>query len=246
MPGAAEPQLRRRLAIRRRGVRPVSAFAQSVGSGIYQRSAAISEAKREAIGDVYRDRDAAPGGRVRAVIGGTSTSADPTPTRLRLQCEGYEPTAVCPPGCTHIDRRGKPCKSGGKAVHVSGWATRAFTPDDIRSWRRSRPQDNNTGIRTGAVCAVDGDIPDEVLAAQVDALADQHLGPTPLRRIGRAPKWLRCYRAETPLPKMETPERRLNGSTVQVEILGKGQQVAAYGIHPTTQCSLTHGRIVSR
>ena len=164
----------------------------------------------------------------------TSTSEDPTPIRLRLQCEGYEPTAVCPPGCTHIDRHGKPCKSGGKAVHVLGWATRAFTPDDIRCWRRSRPQDNNTGIRTGAVCAVDGDIPDAALAAQMDALADQHLGPTPLRRIGRAPKWLRCYRAETPLPKLETPERRLNGETVQVEIMGKGQQVACYGVHPVT------------
>ena len=28
--------------------------------------------------------------------------------------------------------------------------------------------------------------------------------------------------------------RRLNGETVQVEIMGKGQQVAGYGTHPTT------------
>ena len=68
---------------------------------------------------------------------------------------------------------------------------------------------------------------------------------TPLIRIGRAPKWLRCYRAETPMPKLETPERRLNSETVQVEILGAGQQFAATGyIRP--RCAPTRGRIGSR
>jgi hypothetical protein len=164
----------------------------------------------------------------------SATSADPTPIRIELLNEGYMPTPVCPPGCTHVDRRGKPCKSGGKAVHIPAWAKGDFTVDDIRSWHRRRPQDSNTGILCGAVCAVDADILDAALSAQMAALADQYLGATPLCRIGRAPKWLRCYRLETPLPKLETPERQLNGETAQVEIMGKGQQVAAYGTHPTT------------
>ena len=164
----------------------------------------------------------------------SDTSADPTQIRLGLLDEGYMPTPICSPGCTHVDRHGKPCKSGGKAVHIAGWAKGDFTVDDIRSWRRTRPQDTNSGMLTGAVCAIDGDILDAALAVQADALADQHLGPTPLRRIGRAPKWLRCYRAEMPMPKLETPERRLNGETVQIEIMGKGQQVACYGTHPVT------------
>jgi hypothetical protein len=159
---------------------------------------------------------------------------DPTSIRLGLLNEGYMPTPICPPGCDHVDRHGKPCKSGGKAVHIGGWAKGAFTAHEVRSWHRSRPRDINTGLLCGLLCAVDGDILDPVLAAQVDALAEQLLGPTPLRRIGRAPKWLRCYRAETPMPKLETPDRLMSGETIQVEIMGKGQQVAAYGTHPIT------------
>lgn len=164
----------------------------------------------------------------------SDNSADPTPIRLGLLDEGYMPTPICSPGCTHVDRHGRPCRSGGKAVHIVGWAKGDFTADDIRSWRRTRPQDTNSGMLTGAVCAIDGDILDAALAVQADALTEQYLGPTPLRRIGRAPKWLRCYRAEMPMPKLETPERRLNGETVQIEIMGKGQQVACYGTHPVT------------
>jgi hypothetical protein len=171
--------------------------------------------------------------------GGTTNGAqtpfiDPTRLRLGLLNEGYMPTPVCPPGCNHIDRKGKPCGSGGKAVHISAWTKGNFTARDVRGWESSRPQDSNTGLLCGEMVGVDGDILDSILAARVDALAEEHLGSTPLRRIGRAPKWLRCYRAETPMPKLETPERRLNGEIIQVEIMGKGQQVAAYGVHPVT------------
>jgi hypothetical protein len=164
----------------------------------------------------------------------THGPTDPTPIRLGLLNEGYQPTPICAPGCNHVDRHGKPCKSGGKAVHISAWAKGDFTASDIRSWHRSRPQDSNTGVLCGELVGVDMDILDQALAAQVDALAEHHLGPTPLRRIGRPPKLLRCYRAETPISKLETPERRLNEETIQVEIMGKGQQVAVYGTHPVT------------
>src|SRR4051812_41701735 len=174
-------------------------------------------------------------GRIPGSAGAVCMSTDdPTSIRLGLLNEGYMPTPICPPGCDHVDRHGKSCKSGGKAVHIGGWAKGAFTARDVHSWHRSRPQDTNTGILCGLLCAVDGDILDPILAALVDALAEQHLGPTPLRRIGRAPKWLRCYRAETPMPKLETPDRLLNGETIQVEVMGRGQQVAAYGTHPVT------------
>jgi hypothetical protein len=63
-PGAATPRLRR-LAIRRRGMRPVSASTQSVGSRVPVGPAAISEAEREAHRDVYGDRGAAAGSRTR-------------------------------------------------------------------------------------------------------------------------------------------------------------------------------------
>ena len=159
---------------------------------------------------------------------------DPTPIRLGLLNGGYQPVPICAPGCSHVSRHGKRCKSGGKAVHISGWTKGVVTPGDVHSWRRTRPEDTNTGILTGEMVGIDCDILNPLLAAKVDALADKHLGSTPLHRIGRAPRWLRCYRTEAPLPKLETPERHLEGETVQVEVMGKGQQVAAYGVHPLT------------
>ena len=174
---------------------------------------------------------------LRRVEGRGHEHLDPPRTRRRSG-SGCNAKATSRPRCARPDVLTSTAaarhQGGGKAVHIVGWVKGGFTPDVIRSWARTRPQDTNTGFLTGAVCAVDGDIPDAALAARVDALADQRLGPTPLRRIGRAPKWLRCYRAEAPMQKMETPERRLNGETVQVEIMGKGQQIAAYGVHPAT------------
>ncbi|MGI4976796.1 MAG: bifunctional DNA primase/polymerase [Janthinobacterium lividum] len=106
----------------------------------------------------------------------------------------------------------------------------------VRSWQTAQPECTNTGLLCGTLIAVDGDILASDLADQVAQLAEEMLGWTPLVRIGRAPKWLRCYRAETPLRKMETPELVLpGGAKAQVEVLGAGQQFVSHGIHPDTR-----------
>ena len=172
-------------------------------------------------------------GSGRAAVNAYS-AADPTPRRLALIANGYTPVPVCAPGCQHIGKRG-PCLSPGKAVHLSGWARGGFTAADVRTWPSRRVLDTNTGLLCGNLVAVDGDILDPALAAEVEGLVERHLGPTPLRRIGRAPKWLRCYRAEAPMRKMETPELLMpDGTVAQVEVLGTGQQFVAYGVHPDT------------
>ncbi|MGI4942041.1 MAG: hypothetical protein ACRYHQ_16020, partial [Janthinobacterium lividum] len=94
----------------------------------------------------------------------------------------------------------------------------------------------NTGLLCGTLVGVDADIPEPQLAERIAHLAEELLGWTPLVRIGRAPKWLRCYRVETSLRKSETPELVLpDGTVAQVEVLGAGQQFVSHGIHPDTR-----------
>lgn len=152
-----------------------------------------------------------------------------TPLRLKLHANGYPPVPVAGP---HMR-----CRSPGKQPLMKDWRSVCATAGEaeIRSWTAADPGCTNTGILADGLAGADIDIPVPALAAKVEALAIAELGHTPLRRIGRAPKSLLLYRTATPLPKMETPELLLpDGTKVQVEILGAGQQFVAYGIHPDT------------
>lgn len=143
--------------------------------------------------------------------------------RLLLR-NGYHPVPLYP----HDAR----VKSAGKRPIGEGWRARAAcaTEADIATW-----QPGNTGLLCGRLLGIDVDVPEPVLAQQVDDLAERMLGATPLRRIGKAPKLLRCYRVPEPMPKVETPELFLpDGTKAQVEVLASGQQFVAYGIHPET------------
>jgi hypothetical protein len=105
----------------------------------------------------------------------------------------------------------------------------------------SDPDCVNTGIVCDNVAVIDIDIVDPEIAAERVARAKELFGPTPLIRIGRAPKLLLVYRVETPHEKFSTPELFFGDDIdnkdmkVQVEFLGKVQQFVAYGIHPDTR-----------
>lgn len=147
--------------------------------------------------------------------------------RLRLLANGYEPVPIIGPA--------EPVKSAGKRPRLSDWASIQITPAEVRRWGRELARDTNTGIRCGVLLGVDIDVPEPGLARAVEDLAFALLGPTPLRRVGRAPKLLLAYQAPDALPKAETPEFILpDGTKVQVEILGKGQQFVSHGVHPDT------------
>lgn len=142
--------------------------------------------------------------------------------RLAILANGYPPVAIFPHDAG--------VKDAGKRPMAKGWQVPVVSPDVIRAWPAG-----NTGILCGTLRGVDLDIPDIALAAEVEAAAERILGPTPLVRIGKAPKSLRCYRLVARAPKTETPELFLpDGTKVQVEILGEGQQFVAYGTHPET------------
>jgi KaiC/GvpD/RAD55 family RecA-like ATPase len=128
-----------------------------------------------------------------------------------------------------------PLPAAGKAVYLPCWRTIDVTPESIAAWDQ-RPDWSNTGVRTGAVCAVDIDVLDSALVDAIECEAAMALGATPLRRVGKAPKVTLLYRAADPTAgKAATAEFRLpNGTVARVEALGDGQQTIAFGTHPDT------------
>ena len=141
--------------------------------------------------------------------------------RLALRRNGYRPVPVA-----------------GKRPWLKNWQRVCATADEgeIERWSSAFPTCTNTGVLCGDTVGVDIDITDETLAASVEALAREVLGPTPLKRIGRAPKLLLAFRAEQPFAKVQTPELILHdGTVVRVEVLATGQQFVGFGIHPDTK-----------
>ena len=165
-------------------------------------------------------------------IGTIAADADSnlTALRLALRAVGYLPVPVSSPSMR--------VSSAGKRPVMKDWREACAGADDamVRSWQTAQPECTNTGLLTGSLIAIDGDILAPELANQVAQLAEEMLGWTPLVRIGRAPKWLRCYRAAVPLRKMETAELVLpDGAKAQVEMLGAGQQFVSHGVHADTR-----------
>ena len=159
----------------------------------------------------------------------SSTTGPLTALRQRLHANGYRPVPITAPNSA--------IPGHGKIPLMKDWrrVCEAAAPDDVAGWERNRPAETNTGLLTGSLVGVDIDVLSADLASRLDRLAEALLGPTPLSRIGRAPKLLRCYRIAAPQPKSETSELLMpDGTKAQVEILGSGQQFVAYGTHPET------------
>jgi hypothetical protein len=160
-----------------------------------------------------------------------------TKERLRLQRKGYTPVPL-----------------DGKAPFLPGWPEHCPGADEaeVRRWEATFPypgkggktstyrgdRHTNTGILCDDVVAVDIDVLDPEVAGRLTALAETTLGVTPLHRVGRAPKVALLHRTDAPMQGIETREMRLlDGSKAQVEILGAGRQLAAFGEHPDTGMS---------
>jgi putative DNA primase/helicase len=130
---------------------------------------------------------------------------------------------------------------------MEGWQTHclAATPETIASWRHRYPDSTNTSILCGAIIGCDNDVLEPEVAAQLEELRLRTFGSTPLCRIGRAPKMMSLYRAETPHGKMQTPpfcfDENLHDKDAwgKVEVLAKGEQLIAYGVHPQTRAPYT-------
>lgn len=120
--------------------------------------------------------------------------------------------------------------AGSKGPQTPGWQQLRPSVDDVRAWGRG-----NIGIQTAATPAVDIDVLDEAVADSMQRVVEALLGEAPVR-VGRAPKRLLVYRTIEPFAKVASAAwYDAEGRKHQVEILGRGQQFAAYGTHPDTK-----------
>ena len=202
-----------------------------------------------------------------AALDHNSNGFPPQVTALRRQIRamGYAPVPTC-----------------GKAVYLPQWREAAARADEaeFQRWETvfidADPLDGstktyrgdrhtNTGVSCDGLACPNIDILDTEIAKQVEAAARGILGPTPLRRVGQAPKSLLVYRAAAPIEKLKTaplllpnqargkvaveigpdglpavlPDGTRDGAKAEVEILASGQQFVGYGIHPDTGTEYT-------
>lgn len=97
-------------------------------------------------------------------------------------------------------------------------------------------QDHNIGVLCGSrgkIVAVDIDVYDEDVSQLLAEKVRDDLGFAP-QRIGQAPKTLFVFRTTEEIEKRKTAIFEINGQDCAVEVLGKGQQFVASGIHPET------------
>jgi hypothetical protein len=156
---------------------------------------------------------------------------------LRCACwkNGYRPLAVYTPGAII---NGELVKNAGKRPVAKDWLRLAMMepPWVVGAPNRVSTDALNTGLLTGAMSGLDIDVMIQDVVDRIVDRIEQTLGPTPLSRIGNAPKILLCYRAVEPFKKFSTPNYTMpDGSKAQLEIMGSGQQVVAFGIHPDTR-----------
>jgi hypothetical protein len=116
----------------------------------------------------------------------------------------------------------------GRWRDYSQWSRhceRLTTDHEVDIW--GNYPEASIGIATGVVVGVDIDVlASKEVSDKIEALAREMLGDTPALRVGKAPKRLLVYRAAIPFGGFKYP---------RIEILGRGQQFVAYGIHPDTQ-----------
>jgi len=191
--------------------------------------------------NVSRAEKAAGGLKNRKMNGGgeppVATPEEITAIRLRLHGNGYHPVPIVG---IHVAGVNSPSKQ----PRMPNWQVVCpqATPQDIEGWIQKDPDCVNTGIACDNLAGIDIDILDPEIAAERVARAQELFGPTPLIRIGRAPKTLLVYRIEAPHDKFSTQEMFFGDDVdhkdmkVQVEFLGcHRQQFVAFGRHPDTR-----------
>jgi putative DNA primase/helicase len=119
--------------------------------------------------------------------------------------------------------------SPGKRPLGSAWQIKARQPIPFCVTHPSVPHAENTGILCDGLRAIDIDVDDPDRAGRVKSLAIQMLGDAPMRYRANSPRVLLVYRAASGEPE----KKALAGSHGKVEVLGRGQQFAAYGTHET-------------
>ncbi len=155
---------------------------------------------------------------------------DLTDLRLTLHRNAYRPVPVLGP---HVAT-----KAAGKRPAMKSWEAVCATADEaeITRWTNAQRNCTNTGLLCGTLIGIDIDVLDAGHASRLTGMVTDMLGPSPLSRIGRAPKILLAFRTDVPFDKVQTSEfQMLDGTVARVEVLATGQQFVGFGIHPDTK-----------
>lgn len=129
----------------------------------------------------------------------------------------------------------QPIPVQGKAAVAEYWQSGDMTSERLQALRQEHTNAQNTGLRTGNLCALDIDVVRPDTVSSVVDLAERHFGATPLRRFGSKGLML-CYRNPVPIRKVTVlTDAAVKGDFAdKVEVLGQGLQFVAFGIHPGT------------
>lgn len=111
------------------------------------------------------------------------------------------------------------------------WQDYEAQDEDIKAWARWGA---GVGIVCGEVIAFDIDVLNDELADELSKWLRNCIGEAPIR-IGRKPKQLLLYRCTEPVGKRKFRFKLDDGTEHAVELLGKGQQFVAHGVHPGTK-----------
>lgn len=147
---------------------------------------------------------------------------------------------------TRDDRRG-PGIVDGRALAWGDYQKRLPTAAELSWWSSFCPSHNVAGIlgdASGGTFAIDVDVDRQDLSLEVVRLADRILGPSPFRRVGRAPRIVLLYRqgltievrAEDRISSRQLRFAARHGeeSPGAVEILAHGKPVTFFGLHHKT------------
>lgn len=127
---------------------------------------------------------------------------------------------------------------GRKGPSIDKWQQVPTNEKIVERWIADGHGDANVGVRTRHTPAVDIDILDADMAAELQAWCLENIGYAPTR-VGREPKVLLVYATDMPFRKRQVsllpPGADPKTGKQKVEILGDGQQFVAYGIHENTK-----------
>lgn len=140
--------------------------------------------------------------------------------RRKLWASGYWPLAVYGPEAK-VSAPGKQPASKGWQVRPHGSESRAVSEPPVENAL-------NTGILCDGLRAIDVDIDCHDTAQKVIALVRAILGGAPIRYRNDSARRLMLFRAATGEPR----KLSISGPRGKVEVLGRGQQFVAFGIHP--------------
>lgn len=151
---------------------------------------------------------------------------------------------IIPPECETVvsidpESRGKvpgEIGEGGRWRGVRDWQNRVATESDLERWR---DMGASIGVLTGyEVSGVDADCYESADALAAAGVIERYIPGAPIR-VGQSPKAIHAFRPiedDFPYHMFQFGEFSPNGKQKnRIEIIGRGRQFVAHGVHPITK-----------